>query len=81
MPADNSTVGNNGHGWGSRIYPYVKSVGVCISAQMTASRTTAACNITSSMYSMSVSIRPSEASRIVARLRPCSPPSSDGSAL
>ena len=27
-PADNSTVGMHGHGWGSRIYPYVKSLAV-----------------------------------------------------
>lgn len=25
MPADNNTVGMKGHGWGSRVYPYVKS--------------------------------------------------------
>jgi len=28
MPSDNGAVGMNGHGWGSRIYPYVKSTGV-----------------------------------------------------
>jgi len=28
MPADNATVGMNGHGWGSRVYPYVKSAKV-----------------------------------------------------
>ena len=27
-PADNATVGMHGHGWGSRIYPYVKSLAV-----------------------------------------------------
>jgi prepilin-type N-terminal cleavage/methylation domain-containing protein/prepilin-type processing-associated H-X9-DG protein len=28
MPADNATVGMLGHGWGSRVYPYVKSAHV-----------------------------------------------------
>src|SRR5579872_7119000 len=28
MPSDNGAVGMNGHGWASRIYPYVKSTGV-----------------------------------------------------
>src|SRR5665213_1559682 len=27
-PADNSTVGMKGHGWGCRIFPYIKSTGV-----------------------------------------------------